>query len=291
MDKDTQSDFQTEFQDDFAKPKNSLRNKQRERKLRKKRKKLKSIRTFLKFIIFVVLVLLCYYFFTLPQWYLPKDAYSRANGTVVSVVNNKIVPSYVVYNSLKNTYVPPVPIFLVSVKPIKKELFKIPVFEKIYVRRYGFPARIQIIVKERIPLAVFKSSLNAKPIAFYTLDGVLVTNKNYMGFAQTPNSLKILVNKFDKKVWNIEKVREVEKIIKSVETYSDEKVEYIDFRNQNDIYVKIKSTNIRLGVIDSTIYERIKRIYTILPQIKEYNNQIRYIDLSWDKVNYLKLNK
>ena len=62
-------------------------------------------------------------------------------------------------------------------------------------------------------------------------------------------------------------------------------------RVPNDVYVKIKTTNLRLGTIDSTIEERIKRVYTILPQISKINSEIKYIDLSWDKVNYLKLKK
>ena len=99
----------------------------------------------------------------------------------------------------------------------------------------------------------------------------------------TPQSLK--------KEINAKKFHEIEEIVKYVETYSGEKVEYFDMRVPNDVYVKIKTTSIRLGVIDSTIEERIKRIYTILPQISNIDSEIKYIDLSWDKVNYLKLKK
>ena len=81
----------------------------------------------------------------------------------------------------------------------------------------------------------------------------------------------------------------MQKIANSVENYSGEKVEYIDYRKTNDVYIKIKSSNIRLGALDSTVFERIKRIYTILPQITNLKGKIRYIDLSWDKVNYIKL--
>ena len=51
-------------------------------------------------------------------------------------------------------------------------------------------------------------------------------------------------------------------------------------RQPNDIYVRIQSTNIRLGVLDSTVFERIKRLYTILPQINELDSHIKYIDLT-----------
>ena len=60
-------------------------------------------------------------------------------------------------------------------------------------------------------------------------------------------------------------------------------------RNSNDVYVKINSTSIRLGVLDSSVFERIKRIYTILPKLNSVDGKVKYIDLSWDKVNYFKL--
>jgi cell division septal protein FtsQ len=90
-----------------------------------------------------------------------------------------------------------------------------------------------------------------------------------------PKLLKILTSSKNlQKDLPFEKYQEVEKIVQSVETYSNEKVEYIDMRNPNDVYVKIKTTSIRLGTLDNTVYERIKRIYTILPQISEVNNKI-----------------
>ena len=269
--------------------KTSVKHKQKERNIRKKRKKVKKLQVFLRFLLTLALCFLCYKFFTLKQWYLPQDTFKSQNPEIIQVINNKIIPTNIVYKVIKDIPVSKFPIFMVSVKPIKHELYKIPVVDSIYVRRYGFPARFQIIIRERTPLAVIKPDLQAKPEAFYTSDGVLVTNKNYMNLAQTPDSIKILA-KYNKE-WNFDKVKEIEKIVKSVETYSKEKVEYVDMRNSNDIYVKIQTTQIRLGVLDSTIFVRIKRIYTILPQISEVDGQIKYIDLSWDKVNYLKMNK
>ena len=281
-----------EIQDEFALAKHSLKRKRIERKIRKKRKKVKELKSFLRFISLILVVFLAYHFMKLPQWYLPKDTFSDQTGKNIEIINNDIIPDYVIRQSLKNLYVPKLPIFLIKVKPIKKELFKIPVIKNIYVRRYGCPARIQIIIRERQPIALIKTDLKAKPVAFFTADGILITHKNYMNLGNSKSALKILTNKPQLgKEWTVKKVQEVEKIVKAVETYSNEKVEYIDLRNPNDVYVKIQTTSIRLGQLDSTVFERIKRIYTILPQIEEVDSQIKYIDLSWDKVNYLKLKK
>ena len=283
-----------EHQDEFTSGKHSVKRKQTERKLRKKRKKVNHLKTFLSSLLLILLVIGGYEFFKLPQWYLPQDTFSNIDSGRVEITNNKIVPTYVLQNELKDLEVSKLPIFMTSVTPIKKELYQIPMMKKVYVRRYGFPARIQIIVRERVPIAIIKTDISEKqPLAFYTTDGVLVTNKRYMNIADIePKLLKILTSSKNlQKDIPFGKYQEIEKIVQSVETYSNEKVEYIDIRKPNDVYVKIQTTSIRLGTLDNTVYERIKRIYTILPQISEVNNTIKYIDLSWDRVNYLKLQK
>ena len=88
---------------------------------------------------------------------------------------------------------------------------------------------------------------------------------------------------------SVRDIKEIQKIVKYVETYSKEQVEYVDFRNPNDVYVKIKTVNIRLGKLDDEVYKRIERIPSILPQVKPVEKKVKYLDLSWDKVNYLKL--
>lgn len=279
-------------QDEYSLVKHSVKHKQTERKIRKKRKKVNRLKKFLRFILVILLAFLGYKLYMLPGWYLPQDTFKNNNNCTVEILNNNIVPDFVINKALKDIPVSKLPIFLVSINPIKKEIFKIPVIKNILVRRYGFPARLQIIVKERVPVAVIKNDLKSNPAAFFTSDGILVINKNYMHLTPKEPVLTILskTNNISKD-WNIKKIQYTEKIVKAVELYSDEKVEYIDMRNPNDIYVKIHTTSIRLGALDSTVFERIKRIYTILPQITEVDSRIKYIDLSWDKVNYLKLNK
>ena len=75
---------------------------------------------------------------------------------------------------------------------------------------------------------------------------------------------------------------------KYVESYSKERVEYIDFRNPEDVYVKISSLMIRLGKFDKTACDRVQRLSAILPEIKLMDERIKYLDLRW-KDPYLKL--
>lgn len=279
-----------EPQDDFSSVKHSVRYKKKERTIRKKRKKLTQLKSFLRFVVIAGLLILSYFIIKMPQWYLAPDAFKYPEQTV-EIVNNKIIPDSVIYNSIRGMEVTQLPIFLVQIKPIMQRIYKIPVIKKAYIRRYGFPARIQIIIRERTPIAIIKPDLKKPPVAFFTSDGVLITNKQYMNIPDE-NILKIITTPKDlEKNITAKKIQEIERVVKAVETYSNEKVEYIDIRKSNDVFVKIPTINIRLGVLDSTVFERIKRIYTILPQISNVDSRIKYIDLSWDKVNYLKLQK
>ena len=290
--KRSELDDAEELQDEFTLAKHSVKHKQTERIIRKKRKKVNRLKTLFRIIIFALLVYLTYEFVKLPQWYLPQDAFKKHDGNVIEIVNNRIVSTPIIYDAMKNLPVSRLPIFLTDTDSLQKTLNKIPPIKDVYIRRYAFPARIQIIVRERIPVAVIKLNLNQKPVAFFTTDGVLVTDRRFMNFAESDLTLKILTNSPKLSAdWNFSRIAYIQKIVKAVETYSGEKVEYIDMKNPNDVYIKIQSTSIRLGTLDSTVFERIKRIYTILPQIKDLNSRVKYVDLSWDKVNYLKLKK
>ncbi len=291
----TESDYNSvnsRQEDEYKMVKPSVRHKQKERVIRKKRKKVNRLRAVSRLAVFLVVIYSIYKFFTLTGWYLPQDTFKNPSSDRIQIVNNKIVPTYILNQSMKDVKVSQFPIFMMRTKAVKRALYGLPTTKKVYVRRYGFPARLQIIIKERIPVAIIKTSLTAKPSAFFTSDNVLISNKKYMNLDDYSSVLNIITTPQSlKKEINAAKIHEIEEIVKYVETYSGEKVEYIDMRIPNDVYVKIKTTSIRLGVLDSTIEERIKRIYTILPQISNVNSEIKYIDLSWDKVNYLKLKK
>jgi cell division septal protein FtsQ len=276
--------------EEYSNPKTLVKHKQLERKIRKKRKKISRLKAFSRFVVLVILLVLTYEFFRLSGWYLKPDTFKSPQKNV-EILNNNIIPTYVLQKDLEKVKVSHLPIFLVQVKPISKELYKNPAIKRVYVRRYAFPARLQIIVEERIPEVIIKTDLKAKPVSYFTSDGILIMNKPYMSLGKSSSALKILTQNNNLKTIDTKRIEELKKVVKAVEKYSNEKVEYIDLRKPNDVFVKIKTTSIRLGTLDSTVFERISRIYTILPEITEVDSHVQYIDLSWDKVNYFKLNK
>ena len=269
-----------------------LKNKRRERKVRQGKKKKSLMRGFLRFFTIVGILGFVFWFLTLPGWYLSHDAFTKMDPAVVHVVNNKIVKPAKIKSMFKDIEVPKVPIFLTGLNRVKRHFLELAPVEEVYVRRYAFPARILVIIREAVPVITIAPDANIKPVAAFTKDGKLIMGSDYLPLPSEYKTILVLSygNKGDDyRKWNENKVREIEKITKYVETFSREPVEYIDMRNPNDIFVKVKSVNIRLGNPDNKIYERIKRLPSILPEAKKVENKVRYIDLSWDNVNYLKL--
>lgn len=281
----------TEYEE-FETPEELLKTKQRERKLRKGKKKQSLFKSLLRFFTGCLIIGGVYYFSILSGWYLPQTAFRSFDSASIQVVNNKIVKTNKIKNVIKDIEVPRLPLYMANLNELKYKLTSLAPVEDVYIRRYAFPARILIIIREAVPVISISPDAKVQPVAAFTKDGRLITGPDYLPL---PNEYKTTLvlsygNKGDDyRKWDVNKIKEIEKIARYVETFSLEPVEYIDLRNPDDVYVKIKTVPIRLGQLDSKIYERIKRIPSILPQVKKVKSKVKYIDLSWEKVNYLKL--
>ena len=283
-------EFETE-QDEFIDPKRLVNTVRKKRKLRRGRKRQSIFRKFFRFIMTIVLLCGFVYISKMPQWYLPKDSFKKVAGTSVEIINNSIVKPQMIFALLKNTEVPNVPIYMAKTEHIRKEIKKLPPVKEVYIRRYAFPARLQIILKERVPVITISPDLKVQPVAAFSEDGVIM-KKEFLPLDKNIKTILVLSygNKGDDYTkWNAAKIHQIEEMVNYIETYSKEKVEYVDMRNPFDIYVKIKTVNIRLGRLDESLYKRIERLPSILPQVKLVDSKVKYLDLRWEKVFYLKL--
>lgn len=283
-------EFETE-QDEFIDPKRLVNKVRKKRKLRKGRKRQSIFRKFFRFIMTIVLLCGFVYISKMPQWYLPKDSFKKVAGTSVEIINNSIVKPQMIFALLKNTEVPNVPIYMAKTEHIRKEIKKLPPVKEVYIRRYAFPARLQIILKERVPVITISPDLKVQPVAAFSEDGVIM-KKEFLPLDKNIKTILVLSygNKGDDYTkWNAAKIHQIEEMVNYIETYSKEKVEYVDMRNPFDVYVKIKTVNIRLGRLDESLYKRIERLPSILPQVKLVDSKVKYLDLRWEKVFYLKL--
>ncbi len=277
---------------EFENPEELLKTKQQERKLRKGKKKKSFLKGLLRFVTACIIVVFVYYFSILSGWYFPKGTFSNFDSSRIQVVNNKIVKIDKIKSVLKDTSVPNRPLYMVGFSELKSKLNSLAPIEDVYIRRYAFPARILIIIREAVPVLTIAPDEKVMPVAAYTKDGRLITGSDYLPLPNEYKTIKVLSygnSGDDYRKWDAEKVFFIEKIVKYVETFSREKVLYVDLRKPDDVYVKIETVLVRLGRPDNDIFERIKRIPTILPQVEKVKGKVKYIDLSWEKVNYLKL--
>ena len=280
-------------QEEIVDPVKLVKKVRKSRKIRQGRRKQSAVRKTVRFLMTVLLIFLLIYISKMPQWYLPHNAYTTANNQTVIIQNNRIVKSYRILVFLKLHKVPDVPIYMMKTKDLEKDIKTLKPIKDVYIRRYAFPARLHVIVKERNPVISIYLDEKGQAVGAFTDDGVLI-GREFMPLSSDIKTIKVLSpagGDYSYTKWKLDNINEIQKIAAYIETYSNEPVEYIDMRNPADVYVKIKTVKIRLGKLDSSVYERIKRIPSILPRIKFIDLKVQYLDLSWEKVNYLKLIK
>lgn len=268
-----------------------LQKNKMERKVRQSQMWLARFRVFLRLVIILLLIFVGYKLVKLPQWYLDANIFNSPNNPSLEIMNNKIVPSSKILSALRKTSIPHVPIYKFETDEIKNNIMNLDPIDDVYVRRFWFPARLQIIVEEKVPVLTISPAENVQPIAFFAKGGTLI-GREYMPLSPTFHTVLVLsygTKGDDYRNWDNEKIKFIDKVAKAVKICSGEDVQYIDFRNPKDIYVKIKTTNIRLGDLHDTVFDRIKRIPSILPQVKMLDKPIKYIDLRWKNTNYIKL--
>lgn len=262
-----------------------------ERKVRQSQMWLGRFRVLVRLGLIILLIALGYKLLKVHQWYLDKNIFNSPSNKSLEISNNKIVPSYKILAALRRTELPNVPIYKLETDEIKQNIMQLDPIEDVFIRRYWFPARLQIIVAEREPIITIAPALNVSPVAFFTKGGKLI-GRDYLPL--NPSFKTVLVLSYgtrgdDYRGWDNEKIKLIEKVAKAIKLNSGEEIEYIDYRNPKDVYVKIKTVNIRLGEIDDAVFERINRIPSILPQVKMLDKTIKYIDLRWKNTNYIKL--
>ena len=268
-----------------------LKQARMQRQVRKSQRRLTKLRSMWKFITLVSLVLISYSILKMPQWRLHSNAFDSLSMPSLEIVNNKIVPAQKILMALRRNKVSTKPIFLVETDDLKESIMKLEPVQNVYIRRFWFPARLKIIIIERIPAITISPDINVPPIAFFSSDGKLI-GRDYMPLSDEFKTVKVITygSGDDYRNWDKAKVNNFKKLAMYVEADSGEEVEYIDYRNPRDVYVKIPTVNLRLGSLNAGTFDKIHRIPSLLPQVKMLNKKVKYIDLRWD-TNYIKLDE
>ena len=271
--------------------KRRYKQKKLERQVRQSRRRLRQLRGFLKLFIIIILITLCYMLLKMPQWRLHTNAFDSINSPALEIVNNKIVPTQKILSALRRNQVSTRPIFLVKTDNLKESIKQLEPVQDVYIRRFWYPARLKVIVIERVPSLSISPDIDVPPIAFFSTDGKLI-GKEYMPLSDDYKTVRIITYGVgdDYRNWDKIKINNFKKLALMVENASGESVEYIDYRDPKDVYVKIPTVNIRLGSFNAGVFEKTHRLRTLVPQVKMLNKKIKYLDLRWDS-NFIKLDE
>lgn len=228
----------------------------------------------------------------LPQWFIDPVLLSMADESVVKIEGNLITPKYKIIDLVKQTQLPNTQVFRLDTRELERNITQLQPIKKVYVRRYWFPARLNVLVEERVPVFLIAPNLQTEPISAITIDGVFI-DREYMPIPKKFKATKILtygIRGDDYEQWDKKRVDEILKLIKTIEAYAKKEVKYVDLRNPKDVYIQIGDIMLRLGEINESIYNRTKWIATILPEAQnKYGRKIKYIDLRWEDARYIKL--
>lgn len=268
-----------------------LKQAKMQRQVKKSQRRLARLRVFYKLFLIFGIIFLILFILKMPQWRLPSDAFDSIESPALEILNNHVVPEQKILSALRRNQVPSQPIFLVKTEDIKKSITQLEPIQNVYIRRFWFPARLQIIVIERTPIVTISPNLEAPPIAFFSADGKLI-GREYMPLDESYDTVAVITygSGDDYRNWDVTKVRNFKKLADLTELETGEKVEYIDYRNPKDVYIKISTTSIRLGSLNPSVFDKIGRLPSLLPQVKMINKKVKYIDLRWDS-NYIKLDE
>ena len=266
-----------------------LKQAKMQRQVRQSQRRLNRLRIYYKLFLIFGMLFLCYFIYNMPQWRLPSNAFDSLESPSLEILNNRIVPSQKILMALRRNQVPRQPIFMVKTDDLKKSIKQLEPVQNVYIRRFWFPARLQIVVIERTPIITISPNIDVPPIAFFSLDGKLI-GREYMPLDDNYKTVSIITygTGDDYRNWDVAKVNDFRKLANLVESETGEVVEYIDYRNPKDVYIKIPTVNIRLGELNPSIFNKIGRLPSLLPQVKMINKKVKYIDLRWES-SYIKL--
>lgn len=268
-----------------------MANEQTQNKHKKRTVRSSTPLLLLRALFIALIIFLGYKILSAPMWFYPKDIFQSAKNKNFVIAGTYITPKEKVLNVMKDIEMPKKPLYMIDVKAFEDRISEIETVKAVKVRRYWFPARLQIVIEDKMPVLMIASSANANPAAFFVEGGVLLSadllpqnNKIY--------PLKVLTTGSNPKDnfinWKEDRINELLELAEKTSLYSGEEVEYIDIRDTNNIFIKIKSALIDLGEMNDTAYDRLKTISAVLPNLEKVNKKIEYIDLRWDVTKYIK---
>ncbi len=270
-------------------PSSNLKMKYFKKKRAQKRLKntISKTHTFIKIVSIIFLLWLSSRLMICHFWYLPQNTFETYPNIHLRIIGNTITPQDKIIASLKTIPIEKRPIYLINTVPYEEEIEKLSSVKKAFVRRYWLPARFEVTIEEEIPIITISPNPNAPEIAALTAEGKIIT-KDYLPFNASKYKTYKILTYDDFSTWTSKEILSLKILAQRIEDFSQEKLLYLDIRNQNDVYAQLETIKVRIGELNSTLKQRIERLSSIMPQIENLKNSTDYVDLRWDNTTYLK---
>jgi len=260
---------------------------EKRRQLRKTKIFMENLRFCVRWIIRGLLCWCLWGIIDLPQWYLNKNIFTSYPNKYLEIEGNKIVSTRQLLSKLKTLKIPDKPVYLLKTKPFENKILELTPVKKVFIRRYWFPARLRIVLDERTPVLSITPTPKIEPVAVFTNDNgiIKILGKEYLPLSPSKETYKIIT--YDQfSLWSPKLVKYLTDFAFYIENSSNKKLEYIDIRNPDDVFIQLKDVKLRIGRINgSTTFSNIVKVIPVLPEALKTKNEIEYIDLRWDNVS------
>ncbi|MGE5708217.1 MAG: cell division protein FtsQ/DivIB [Bacteroidota bacterium] len=185
---------------------------------------------------------------------------------LISVSGNRTVPTDRI---LRQAMIQPATLFRIDPVAVRSRIEQIPEIEKALVRRWLFPARLEIDVTERHPFAQIASGS-----LFLDLSGI-----PFQAPAQhTP--IQVLMS-------STRDVRALQSFRAIAARWPKDVKGLIDLRSPEDIRIDLQGLVARFGKGED-IEEKFQVLFRLLPLAKRYGNRLEYVDLRFPQSPTLK---
>ena len=144
------------------------------RQIATNRANLQRIRVLLSLIMIVAISYSGIKILKMPQWYVDSSKLAKADTSVLKIQGNVITPDYKIINMVRQTQLPYTQIFRLDTSELEENIKQLQPVKKVYVRRYWFPARLQITIEERTPAFLLAPNLDSDPTSALSSAGVLI---------------------------------------------------------------------------------------------------------------------
>jgi len=269
--------------EDIQPPVHELKARKRQEVFLQKRRATKKRRVFynrlkilLRLLFCAVLTIGVYVVGRLPVWFVSPSQVSIQANQLLSPQQLQPLLTPIIHQ----------PIYLINPVEIEKSMKRqIALIDHVYIRRHLFPTGLTISVTEKPVWGVVYSqppSSTLQPLNLLHWDG---TQTDLTHLNLPPATLTkvghpvVLVSSNNNVLFN--QYRDIITLLNSNPRLA--RLQYVDVSDSNDLKAYFDGFMVKMGQPNKTVMTRLSRLFKIIPEIRNYQQSIQWVDLRWEQ--------